>query len=205
VAHDRDAADRGWKLKGSRNGAAAIDVDNACAVLDGLPDLSDALARADPELRRRVFDASRLSVAIDKNAAQIHVKALVSSAFKKARDLQSLVANESIAGAGFEPATSGYEPPRLGTRVPPCSAEVQAQGRIGPQPFAFRRNTVTSPRKRMLAERLQHGARYAAAPPARRLPLRRRARRASARIACAAFRPGPPVTPPPGCAPAPQR
>jgi hypothetical protein len=90
-----------------RGTGAAIDVDDACAVLDGLPDLSDALARAEPELRRRVFDAFRLSVAIDKNAAQIHVKALVSSAFTKARDLQSLVANESIAGAGFEPATSG--------------------------------------------------------------------------------------------------
>ena len=77
------------------------------AVLNGLPDLSDALASAEPELRRRVFDAFRLSVAIDKNAAQIHVKALISSAFTRARDFESLVANESIAGAGFEPATSG--------------------------------------------------------------------------------------------------
>jgi len=34
------------------------------------------------------------------------VKALVSSAFTKARDLQSLVTNWAIAGAGFEPATS---------------------------------------------------------------------------------------------------
>ena len=40
-------------------------------------------------------------------------------------------------------------------------------------------------------------------PRARRLVLRRRARRASARIARAAFLPGPPVTPPPGCVPAP--
>jgi hypothetical protein len=105
---ERAAADGALaELDGSRNGATSIDVDDACAVLDGLPDLAAALARADPELRRRVFDAFRLSVAIDKNAAQIHVKALVSSAFTKARDLQSLVANESIAGAGFEPATSG--------------------------------------------------------------------------------------------------
>jgi len=62
---------------------------------------------ADSELRRRVFDAFRLSVSLDRNARQIHVKALVSSAFTKARDLQSLVANGFIAGAGFEPATSG--------------------------------------------------------------------------------------------------
>jgi len=97
------------ELDGSRNGEASIDVDDACAVLDGLPDLGDALARAEPELRRRVFDAFRLSVAIDKNAAQIPVKALVSSAFTKARDLQSLVANESIAGAGFgQTSTTAY-------------------------------------------------------------------------------------------------
>ena len=85
----------------------AIDIEDAAEVLDSLPDLTGALAAADPELRRRVFDAFRLSVSLDRNARQIHVKALVSSAFTKARDLQSLVANGSIAGAGFEPATSG--------------------------------------------------------------------------------------------------
>jgi hypothetical protein len=44
------------------------------------------LAVADPERRRRVFDAFRL--AIDRNAGQIRVKALISSAFTKTRDLQ---------------------------------------------------------------------------------------------------------------------
>ena len=68
-----------------------------------------AKPKAHRSRRRRVFDAFRLSVAIDKNAAQIHVKALVSSAFTKARDLQSLVANESIAGAGFgQTSTTAY-------------------------------------------------------------------------------------------------
>ena len=43
--------------------------------------LTNALAAADSELRRRVFDAFRLSVSLDRNARQIHVKALVSSAF----------------------------------------------------------------------------------------------------------------------------
>jgi hypothetical protein len=81
---ERAAADRALaELEGSRNGATSIDVDDACPVLDRLPDLAAAPARAEPELRRRVFDAFRLSVAIDKNAAQIHVKALVSSAFTK--------------------------------------------------------------------------------------------------------------------------
>jgi hypothetical protein len=48
-----------------------------------LPDLTEALAAADPELRRGVFDAFRLSVSLDRNSRQIHVKALVSSAFTK--------------------------------------------------------------------------------------------------------------------------
>jgi hypothetical protein len=35
------------------------------------------------------------------------MEALISSAFTKTRDLQNLVANGAIAGAGFETATSG--------------------------------------------------------------------------------------------------
>lgn len=62
-------------------------------LLDNLPRLNDALSRAEPQLRRRVFDAFRLSVATDHKAGQIRLKALVSSAFAKARDLVGLVAN----------------------------------------------------------------------------------------------------------------
>jgi len=85
----------------------AIDLDDACEILDSLPNLTEALALADPELRRRVSDAFRLAVALDRNAGQIRVKALISSAFTKSHDLQNLVANGAIAGAGFEPATFG--------------------------------------------------------------------------------------------------
>ena len=85
----------------------SINLDEACEILSALPDLGNALSAADTETRRGVFDAFRLSVALDRNAHQIQVKALVSSAFTKARDLQSLVTNGAIAGAGFEPATSG--------------------------------------------------------------------------------------------------
>ena len=85
----------------------SIDFHNACEILNALPDLGRALAEADPQTRRHVFDAFRLSVTLDRNAGQIHVKALISSAFTKARDLKQLVANGNIAGAGFEPATSG--------------------------------------------------------------------------------------------------
>ncbi len=86
---------------------SVTDIDAACEVLDGIPDLSEALTSADPKLRRAVFDAFRLSVEIDRNAGQLRVKALVSSAFNGVRDLKSLVANEGVAGAGFEPATFG--------------------------------------------------------------------------------------------------
>jgi site-specific DNA recombinase len=84
-----------------------VDLADACSVIDGIPDLGEALADADPEMRRAVFDAFRLSVEIDRNAGQIRLKALVSSAFSQARDLKSLVANGGVAGAGFEPATFG--------------------------------------------------------------------------------------------------
>jgi hypothetical protein len=113
----RPRADRGAQTTSEQNSSAfkalatsddqAIGFEEACAILDSLPDLSEALAAADPELRRRVFDAFRLSVTLDRNACQIQVKALISSAFSKVCDLESLVANGAIAGAGFEPATSG--------------------------------------------------------------------------------------------------
>ena len=46
-----------------------------------MPDLSKALVNATPELRREVFDAFRLRIELDRNAGQIRLKALVSSAF----------------------------------------------------------------------------------------------------------------------------
>ena len=85
----------------------SIDFHDACEILNALPDLGSTLAAADPQTRRRIFDAFRLSVTLDRNAGQIPVKALISSAFTKARDPQQLIANGNIAGAGFEPATSG--------------------------------------------------------------------------------------------------
>jgi hypothetical protein len=95
------------ELDDDRRQRTGLDLDDACAVLDGLPNLREALAAADPKLRRQVYDAFRLSVEIDRNQAQIRLKALVSSAFTEATDLEALVAHKAIAGAGFEPATFG--------------------------------------------------------------------------------------------------
>src|SRR5262249_46347419 len=41
----------------------------------------------------------------------------------------------------------GYEPPRSCIRIPPYSAEKRARSRFSPTTIAFRRKTVTSPRK----------------------------------------------------------
>ncbi|MGV1047913.1 MAG: hypothetical protein ACOYD4_05245, partial [Solirubrobacterales bacterium] len=84
-----------------------IDIEEACAVLDALPDLSKPLAEADPKLRHAVYEAFRLRVEIDRNTQQIRLKALVSSAFSQVRGLNDLVAGKAIAEAGFEPATFG--------------------------------------------------------------------------------------------------
>jgi site-specific DNA recombinase len=87
-----------------------LDLDDACALLESLPDLAKPLAEADPELRRRVYEAFQLAVELDRNKPEIRLKALVSSAFSEAGDLDGIaeeVADKAIAGAGFEPATFG--------------------------------------------------------------------------------------------------
>jgi hypothetical protein len=83
-----------------------IDLDEACAMFDALPDLSAPLAKADPELRHRVFEAFHFSVELDRNKPEIRMKALVSSAFGSAGDLDSIAAkvtDKTIAGERFDP------------------------------------------------------------------------------------------------------
>jgi hypothetical protein len=78
------------QIEDSRRDSTAVDPDDARAVLAALPDLGKRLAVADPTLRRAVFDAFRLHVEIDRNAGQVRLKALVSSAFGEARNLSDL-------------------------------------------------------------------------------------------------------------------
>jgi hypothetical protein len=91
------------ELDDDRSQRTGLDLDDACAVLDGLPNLRETLAAADPKLRRQVYDAFRLSVEINRNEAQIRLKALVSSAFTGATDLEALVAHKAIAGGTLRP------------------------------------------------------------------------------------------------------
>jgi hypothetical protein len=44
-----------------------LDLDEACAVLDSLPDLSKLLAKADPELRRQAYEAFQFGIELDRN------------------------------------------------------------------------------------------------------------------------------------------
>jgi len=98
------------QLEDSRRDSTTANPDDALAVLGALPDFGKRLAAADPEVRRAVFDAFRLRVEIDRNAGQIRLKALVSSAFGEAADLSDLgeagdpaLSDKAIPLRGFEP------------------------------------------------------------------------------------------------------
>ena len=82
--------------------------------LDRLPDLSKALREAPPAIKRQVFTSFDLQIAYDKAQHRVELTATVSEAvaeaFENAKALQaegSSVVPTDIAGAGFEPATSG--------------------------------------------------------------------------------------------------
>jgi site-specific DNA recombinase len=83
-------------------------------LLGRIPDLSQTLHEAPPELKRQVFEAFGLRIAYDKVERRIEISATISEAvakaLEKAEDLPeevSSVARRDIAGAGFEPATFG--------------------------------------------------------------------------------------------------
>jgi hypothetical protein len=79
-----------------------------------LPDLTEALRTAPPQVQRQVFQAFELQIHYDRAERQIEISATVSEAvadaFEKQKALPeegSLVVVRDIAGAGFEPATFG--------------------------------------------------------------------------------------------------
>ncbi len=107
LKHDRSHVEAALNDLVAPASKASVPYADAAEILGSLPDLQPALAAADPELRRQVYDAFRLRVEIDRNEGLVTLKALVSSAFGDASNLNDVVANGTIAGAGFEPATFG--------------------------------------------------------------------------------------------------
>ena len=79
-----------------------------------IPDLSQSLREAPPEVKRQTFDAFDLRIEFDKARRRIEISATiaegVADAFENTKALQTegfqVTVNE-IAGAGFEPATFG--------------------------------------------------------------------------------------------------
>ena len=83
-------------------------------MLERLPNLSEALRKASPKIKRQVFEAFCLEIRYDRLERRIEISATVSEAVAKAlektKDLPeevSRVTLRDIAGAGFEPATFG--------------------------------------------------------------------------------------------------
>jgi site-specific DNA recombinase len=79
-----------------------------------LPDLGQALRDASPDVQRQVFEAFDLQIHYEKPNRRVEVSATVSeavaAALENAKTLQEEgldVVVTDIAGAGFEPATSG--------------------------------------------------------------------------------------------------
>jgi hypothetical protein len=84
------------------------------AQLARIPDLGAALREAPPEIKRQVFASFDLQISYDKAERRVELTATVSEAvadaFENAKALQaegSSVVVTDIAGAGFDPATSG--------------------------------------------------------------------------------------------------
>jgi site-specific DNA recombinase len=82
--------------------------------LKRIPDLAEQLHDAPPALKRQVFDAFELRIDYDKAERRIEISATVSEAVAEVLETEKTLLAEGlpvtvrdIAGAGFEPATSG--------------------------------------------------------------------------------------------------
>jgi site-specific DNA recombinase len=95
-------------------GTTEGDPEELTDILSRLPDLSEALRKAPPNIKRQVFEAFCLQIRYDNIERRIEISATISEAvakaFEKTKDLPeevSRVTLRDIAGAGFEPATFG--------------------------------------------------------------------------------------------------
>ena len=93
---------------------AAADHADLTASLERLPDLTQQLRDATPEVKRALFDAFELRIVYDKTQNRVQISATITEAvaetLQNAKDLPKeafTVPQKDIAGAGFEPATFG--------------------------------------------------------------------------------------------------
>ena len=82
--------------------------------LESVPDLSESLRTASPQIKRQVFEAFDLQIAVDRTEGRVEISATVSEEVARALNTKDPLAREGlavvpkdIAGAGFEPATFG--------------------------------------------------------------------------------------------------
>lgn len=82
--------------------------------LNRVPDLSENLRNASPQIKRQVFEAFDLQIAFDKREGRVEISATVSEAVAESFNHEDPLWREGpsvtprgIAGAGFEPATFG--------------------------------------------------------------------------------------------------
>jgi site-specific DNA recombinase len=87
LKHERGHIEAAYNDLVTPKADAPLPFAEASEILDNLPNLQPALAAAAPELRRQVYDAFRLRVEIDRNEGLVTLKALVSSAFGDASNL----------------------------------------------------------------------------------------------------------------------
>jgi hypothetical protein len=89
---------------------APSDHEALAATLERLPDLSEQLRRATPEIKRALFDAFELIVVYDKTRRRVQISATITEAvaqtLQNAEDLPTEALNvpqTDISGEGFDP------------------------------------------------------------------------------------------------------
>ncbi|MDP9369770.1 MAG: recombinase family protein, partial [Chloroflexota bacterium] len=118
LAKLRDAKEKAEiELRALTPAAADPDAPDPAELLERLPDLSRALRKAPPQLKRQVFDAFGLQITYDKIGRRIEISATITAAIADALENEKSLPKEAldhapvaprdIAGAGFEPATFG--------------------------------------------------------------------------------------------------
>ena len=97
--------------------------------LEDLPDLTESLRTASPQIKRQVFQAFDLQIAFDKTAGRVEISATVSEAVAESFNTKDLLARGGLAVVPRDIAGTRFEPGTLGSERGP---EGRCGGPIGP-------------------------------------------------------------------------